>query len=258
MSHLTQPSLSPSAPELAVLRATHDCHGISASPNSSEEIESHRGTPATKLSAFSPDGSGENLKAGGHGIIRSNVPPAFNLVHNNAHFGPSGQASDSTPLVPQDPFISISASESVTQPTTGVSKLSPAASNFTPATSIGFTSSHGLLVPISSRHDSAPDPNCPVSQLASSSSHSTKVMRKCVNSGLPGLWAEPTTFQAANINEDVCSPAGTDRDRNFSSDHGFSRVLMLSQIAPTTSTDEIYGLFGVRLAYSNDRALTNM
>ena len=49
------------------MAGTQDGNGISASPNSSEEIDSHHGTPATKISAFSPEDKVESFKVASHG-----------------------------------------------------------------------------------------------------------------------------------------------------------------------------------------------
>ena len=49
------------------MAGTQDGNGMSASRNSSEEIDSHRGTPATKISAFSPKDKVESFKVASHG-----------------------------------------------------------------------------------------------------------------------------------------------------------------------------------------------
>ena len=231
------------------MAGTQDAHGISTSPNSSEEIDSHRGTPATKISAFSPENNFENFKIASHGIVRSNVPPAFNLVHTNTNFSPNGKVGGDTSSVCQDPFVSGLFSNNVTQPSTGLFKLSPGASDFTPATSIALSSGNSHLIPIPSHQIKVSSPKYPVSPAASSSSQNNSIATRCAISGPLGLGLRPTSIQAASTQYDTSSAAGGNIDRGFSSDEGLSRAIVLCNIPPTTSMSDIYGLFGVSLAH---------
>ena len=231
------------------MAGTQDGNGISASPNSSEEIDSHRGTPATKISAFSPEDKVESFRVASHGIVRPNVPPAFNLVHTNTNFSPNGRVGGNTSSGFQDPFISVPLSSNVTQPSTGVSKLSPDASDFTPATSLAFSSSNGHLFTIPSRHAHISNLDYPVSPAASSSSQNNSIGTKCVLSGPPGLGLRPPSIQTATIRHETFSDAIGNNGRGFSSDQGLTRAFMLCKIPPTTSISDIYGLFGVSLAH---------
>ena len=186
-----------------------------------------------------------------HGIIRSNVPPAFNLVHTNTNFSANGKVGENTSLVFQDPFVSVSISNNVTQPSTGVSKLSPGASDFTPATSIAFSCSNGRSVPITSHNIDVPSPGYLVSPAASSSSQNNSIATKSAVSGHPGPGLRPKSIRAATNQHDTSSTAGGNIGRGFSSDEGLSRAIMLCDIPPTTSIDDIYGLLGVSLAHDN-------
>ena len=233
------------------MAGTQDGNGISASPNSSEEVDSHRGTPATKISAFSPEEKPESFKIATHGIVRSNVPPAFNLVHTNTNFSANGNVGENTSLVFQDPFVSVSLSNNATQPSTGVSKLSTGASDFTPATSIAFSSSNGPSAPIPSHHIDVPSPGYLVSSAASSSPQNNLIATKCTVSGPPGHGLRPTSIRAATTQHDTSSTAGGKIGRGFSSDEGLSRAIMLCNIPLTTSIDDIYGLLGVSLAHDH-------
>jgi len=111
------------------MAAPNEPHQTSVSPNSSEEAESYQGTPATKLSPFTPEG----LLRGGFkpiclGISRSNKPSNVVLFPSNA------DAVSSTSLRLQDPFTSNHTLTGATQVNTAASKLSPNANEFTPAT----------------------------------------------------------------------------------------------------------------------------
>ena len=112
---------------------------ITASPNSSEEIDSHHDTPATKISPFSPEASRANLKPVGIGFSRSKLPPQF-LLHK-----PNGETSSSASLRPADPFVSSQTLSGTTQASTDASKLSPNACTFTPTTLVGSGSNNAAL-----------------------------------------------------------------------------------------------------------------
>ena len=128
--------LSFRSPEMSTL-VRHQ--SISASPNSSEEVDSHHDTPATKISPFSPEASRGSLKPVGIGFSRSKLPPQF-LLHK-----PNGEASSPASLRPTDPFVSGSTLSGTTQASTDASKLSPNASAFTPTTLVGSGSSNIAL-----------------------------------------------------------------------------------------------------------------
>ncbi|KAG8532028.1 uncharacterized protein KY384_003664 [Bacidia gigantensis] len=88
-------------------------HSSSApSPNSSEEIESQHATPATKVSTFSPEETHELSSAGSRGIVRAKIP------------------RPSTSPSPLPAVVMV-----LRRRMHHVSKLSPAATSFTPASS---------------------------------------------------------------------------------------------------------------------------
>jgi len=101
----------------------------SISPNSSEELDSYQGTPATKLSPFTPEGLlCEGFKPIGLGISRSNKPSNVVLFPSNS------DAVSSASLRLQDPFTTYQTLTGTTHVNTAASKLSPNANEFTPAT----------------------------------------------------------------------------------------------------------------------------
>lgn len=111
------------------MAALNGQHGMTVSPNSSEEVESYQGTPATKLSPFTPEGLlRKGSKPIGLGISRSNKPSNVILFPLN------GEAATSNSLRPHDPFTSDQTLTGATQINTAASKLSPNAIDFTPAT----------------------------------------------------------------------------------------------------------------------------
>ena len=128
---------------LESMACPRDHNATSASPNSSEEVESHQGTPATKLSLFSPDQVVDDFKPANQGIVRAKIPPPFVLARNQSNFGPNGNSGNSIVPGSQDPFLSVPKSSSNTQSSGDLSKLSPNASTFTPTSLIESVSSNG-------------------------------------------------------------------------------------------------------------------
>ena len=101
------------------------------SPASSEDIESHHATPATKLSAFSPDDT-RDFTTSGSRIVRI---PAYDLKITTAKSTANVKQASSASLTPNDPFVSASPLQTVTtKSSVEASKLSPVAATFTPAT----------------------------------------------------------------------------------------------------------------------------
>lgn len=104
---------------------------VSVNSTSSREVPSNKGTPETKASPFTPEGVlRQGFKPASQGISRPNKPSNVLLFPLNA------AAADSTSLRLQDPFTSNQTLSGTTQVTTAASKLSPNASEFTPATLI--------------------------------------------------------------------------------------------------------------------------
>lgn len=115
--------------------AHHDLASNAASPNSSEEVDSHLATPATKLTTFSPDEIHDFSNPRSRGIVRSNVPPAFDLTITAANFKGESQQGKTSSIRFNDPFTSASSfGSNTTKTSTDTSKLSPAAASFTPST----------------------------------------------------------------------------------------------------------------------------
>lgn len=104
---------------------------VSVSSTSSQQVQSNKGTPETKAPPFTPEGVlREGFKPASQGISRPHKPSNVLLFPLNA------AAADSTSLPLQDPFSSNQTLSGTTQVTTAASKLSPNASEFTPATLI--------------------------------------------------------------------------------------------------------------------------
>ena len=217
-------------------------HAIAASPNSSEEVESHHGTPATKLSPFSPEYILEDLKAGGQGIVRPNVPPAFNLACDNTNFASKGKAGNTSSLSSQDPFVSAPALTPTTRSSAGASKLSPTALNFTPATSTCLPSGHGFPASVSSRQGGVAATVLLALPPGSQTSPNHTIASGRILSGHSSTdKLSPGKSTASSMNGYGL------RHGQFSSDGRVSRSLMISQITPETSVKDIQAIFNVSL-----------
>ena len=106
-------------------------HSATSSP-SSTDVESHHGTPGTKLTDFSPEDYRGEPKPLTANSITVNLPPTFALRGVPVKLSPNGEARVAT-LAVQDPFTSTPILSAVPDPS-GVAapKLSPTAATFMP------------------------------------------------------------------------------------------------------------------------------
>ena len=109
-------------------------NSVEDSPNSSEEIDSRHGTPATKISPFSPRNTHSTQKPIGFGNFRNKGPPAFILTASQSNRQQDDQYAGIVPVNQFDPFIGTHLLTGTTQVMTDTSKLSPNACAFTPGT----------------------------------------------------------------------------------------------------------------------------
>lgn len=235
------------------MACTHDRNAPSASPNSSEEVESHHGTPATKLSPFSPDQVLEDLKHVNQGIVRARVPPPFVLAREQSNFGPNGKAGNSTLPGSQDPFLSVPSLSSNTQSSGDGSKLSPNASTFTPTSLIESVSSNGtsssstfqypLSAPICGIGIQGLDFLSPMSR--SNNLQYGPIGKKSFLSGSNNTTISPTTQPAGSAFGTLVTNVGSIKLGQFSTDVPKSRSLMAGPVSKATSAKEIEKLLGV-------------
>ena len=200
--------------------------GISASPNSSEEVESHQDTPATKISPFSPGSNVGQLKSVGSGFSRAKLPPQFLL------FNPDGEMGSSASLRPQDPFVSAPNLSGTTQASTDISKLSPIASAFTPTTLVeGASGNPGL-------RDSKAIVSAPAVQDGVQGMLTWSFHRLVSTNGRKAF--QQYALAGGPSNNGPYFKMGM-----FSSETGTSRCIVVSQLAGSPSLIEISKLFGV-------------
>lgn len=228
-------------------------HPTSGSPNSSEEIESHHGTPETKISSFSPEDLRNQPKTNAYGTVRANLPPAFSLGQSQDKSSPTAKLGNLALFGSQDPFISISGCASAGRGGNDPPKLSPVASTFTPfkyqepitantapdvltisvprANAFPSISKHGnaALTPASTAGSATNE-----SEKHSMLSNSEVPMTSSSQSTSSGTSSIPTSFEAELT-----------KFGHFSSDGETSRSLVLSHIPRTTPTHDIDGFFNV-------------
>lgn len=226
----------------------------SGSPNSSEEIESHHGTPETKISSFSPEDFRNQPKTNAYGTVRANLPPAFSLVQSQDKSSPTSKLGNLGLFGSQDPFISISGCASAGRGGNDPPKLSPVASTFTPfkyqePAAPANTAPDVLTISVPRANafpsifkngNAAPTPASTAGSATNESekhsilSNSEVPMTSSSQSTSSGTSSIPTPFEAE------LTMFG-----HFSSDGETSRSLVLSHIPRTTPTHDIDGFFNV-------------
>lgn len=239
------------------MACNHDRNATSVSPNSSEEVESHHGTPATKLSPFSPDRGLEDIKHVNQGIVRARVPPPFVLARDQSNFGPNGKSGNSIVPGSQDPFLSVPNLSSNSQSSGDGSKLSPNASAFTPTSLIESVSSSGTTPSSGTFQYPLSAPICGVGTQGlnpfSPASRSNKLCygpngKDFILSCPDDTTVLPTSLSAISSFGAVGSKVGSIKLGQFSTDVSKSRSLMAGPVSKATSAKEIEKLLGVSLA----------
>ena len=238
---------------LEIMACPRDHNATSASPNSSEEVESHHGTPATKLSPFSPDQVLDDLKPANQGIVRAKIPPPFVLARNQSNFGPNGNSGNSIVPGSQDPFLSVPNSSSNTQSSGDLSKLSPNASTFTPtsliesvssnATSSSSTFQYPLSAPVCGTGTQVLGFISPVSR-----SHNLQygpIGKKPVSSGPHDTTILPLSLPAGYSFSIPGRSEGSIKLGQFSTDVSKSRSLRAGPVSKATTAKDIEKLLGV-------------
>jgi len=249
------------------MAASRENNDVNGSPNTSEGIESLRGTPATKLTPFSPDNNTGDVKHGAFGINRFRVPPAFILSHPNSRFNSRDNVGASSAPGSSDPFITTSHLTATTRATDS-SKLSPTACLFTPAIGTDSVSSNGASSGFGSAAIKANDApslgsspqsakihnngtlafNAPLSSPYSSKSNT--VGKNAIVLVPSGINVSPASFQQGSPMKSALTKAGIVdatfvKFKTFSMDDGTSRALKVSNIAPDTPMGDLDAFFDV-------------
>ena len=226
-------------------------HSTTSSP-SSADVESHHGTPGTKLTDFSPEDFRGEPKTLAANNIQVNLPPTFALQGVPVKLSPNGKAHVAT-LAVQDPFTSIPIPCTVPDPSSvGAAKLSPTAATFMPlrphpTLSIANrpqVSSFGVLDSNSTGQHSGvaylnatsiPDPT-PPNRMASQN------LISCQSAVVLPPIGPPTPSIVANSLSGQCGP-----QVSYFAATGGSRYFKISHVPTQTSPHQLNAIFSVSL-----------
>ena len=226
------------------------CHSATSSP-SSADVESHHGTPGTKLTDFSPEDFRGEPKTLTANSIQVNLPPTFALQGVPIKLSPNGKARVAT-LAVQDPFTSIPIPSTAPDPSSvAAPKLSPTAATFMPlqpnptlsvanrpqVSSFGvfdsnFAGQHSGVAYLNAT--SIPDPT-PSNRTASQNliSCQSAVILPPIGPPPPGIAANPSL-------SGECGPQGS----YFATADG-SRYFKISHVPTQTSPHQLNAIFSV-------------
>ena len=227
-----------------------------ASPDSSEAVESQHVTPATKLSAFSPDNTRVSPSSGGRGIVRAKIPPPFDLDNLPSSFRFKSPNDRSGGLGSVDPFVSATSfTPSTARSSIDPSRLSPAAAAFTPATVLDSPSGdqsealtdETLVVNVSGTNATGPLSPADASGPDIKGDHFVGTQEHATSSSTNILTPERSCSDLKSFS------AGKPQNR-FSTDDGRSRFLMVT-VGINTSAEAVEQYFTVSLLpYSSGAA----
>ena len=236
---------------------------VSGSPNSSEEVESHHGTPATKLSAFSPEDVRTEQKPDLCAVSRTNLPPAFTLRPVPVKPSSKRRGHISSVFCNSDPFTTASTASLITHSLLDAPKLSPIASTFTPTGLRGsladdFGASTSML----------PSPTFKVDGSSSIADSPTTLLERNTTATQPELkkllYSVASTSQVSPTSQSPNSSFGSTSTGfsrmgfgRFSSDANASRHLMISQVAQNTSVEDFDMLFNVSGHHPSFQCMAN-
>lgn len=242
----------------AAMMNSSSCHHASGSPNSSEEIESHHGSPETKLTAFSPEDTRLQPRLAEYKTVRSNLPPAFTLGQPQDGPGSTNGVGNINPFGYQDPFVTNSSAVYRPRSPRPQPRLSPGASSFTPSECREWGSGPGLK---SSWESGVANPQyqgsfSKIGYLPKPSTCTPTNDGNSEQSRAPTMPKSPTSqLSLAPQNSALKIEVVPLKIGYFSSDGETSRSLIISDASPRTSPKEIDEFFSVsyRRASRDDR-----
>lgn len=233
----------------------HMLGGQPGSPRSSEEADSHHGTPETKLTAFSPEDVHAEQNFATASATKPTLPPAFALHQLPVKAIAYGEAFGRVVFGSNDPFVSPSTYSLNRRISGDTPKLSPTASSFTP---LGLAKCLNRTV-----ETRAVDPSMPTSTSTNTTStvsyltatsvpdtiSSSPQLKKYLQSvaaeaGLSPIGKRPAT--ATSTPAEILEASST--ANQFSSDVSTSRSLIVSQIDRTTPAKELSDFFSVSVS----------
>jgi hypothetical protein len=227
-------------------------YGFTSSPRTSDEAESHRDTPDTKLTAFSPEEVCSPEKSAGGDTVGQGGPPAFTIKPTYSESSPKATGTFKA-YGSQDPFVVVHGPVTGSKLSHEAPKLSPTASSFTPLGAFGNDPSLSRTGPLGYTL-SAPSG---VSFLNATSLPDATSGDQLLKNYLQSVASEITTM--APIGQRSASGPTTpvkssehQADDVLSADVDATRSLMVSNISRKTSGRELAEFFDVSVIPSWD------
>ena len=228
-------------------RCSFDASIAAPSALSPGDIESHSSTPATTLSAFSPEEVRVGSKAITNSGVKLNLPPTFTIQGTASTVSPGGRVFKPS-ITAHDPFITNANLLIVNRACSGTAKLSPTAASFTPLIqanqdveivdpkpidSAGVLSLHAVS-------------KSSVRDLTATSVPDVAPAESNLTCSLLVATTEPLVSPIGQPNSSLTvSPSTSEVSGNFSNLGQTSRYLMIDQIPRTTALKEINDFFNV-------------
>lgn len=229
-------------------------YGFTSSPRTSDEAESHRGTPDTKLTAFSPEEVCSPEKSAGGDAVGQDGPPAFTIKPTYAKSSSKAPGSFKA-YGSQDPFVIVHGPVTGSKLSHEAPKLSPTASSFTPLGAFGSDPSISRTGPLSYTLSASSG----VSFLNANSLPDATLGDQHLKDYLQSVASEITTMapigQRSASGPTTPVKSGEHQVDDFSGvDVNATRSLMISNISRKTSGKELADFFDVSFIPSWDPA----
>lgn len=225
-------------------------HGFTSSPRTSDEAESHRGTPDTKLTVFSSEEVCSPHTSVGGDPVGQGGPPTFTIKPIHPKSSPNANGSFK-PYGSQDPFVVVHGPIAGSKLSHEAPKLSPTASSFTPLGASGNT------LDVSKIGSLGYTPRTPsgVSFLNATSLPDATSGDKHLKNYLQSVASEVTTMapigqRSASGPTTPVKSNGYQGDDVSNVDVDATRSLMVSNISRKTSVEELAGFFDVSVSPS--------
>ncbi len=248
----------------ATAAMTDQQQDVSGSPNSSVEVDSHPGTPATKLSAFSPEDFQTQQKVSALDAGRKTLPPAFTLRPVPVGSSPKAKVQIPSLFGNSDPFITASTASFITKSFHYTPKLSPSASTFTP---IGLrenvldtfgNSTSTLDSPTFKADGNRSIVDSPTALLEAKTASSQPELKKLLYSVANSALVYPKSQSSTSFLKPSSTGIGPIGFGQFSSDSKLSRSLMISHVARNTTVELFDTFFNVRGRYRSLQSVANI
>lgn len=214
-----------------------------SSPCSSEGLFSDHGTPATKLTAFSPEDARDEPKVMANSGIKVHQPPTFTLQGVPLKGSPLGKAARSTNHGAHDPFTTTPSVVTIHGSNVIAPGLSPVATNFKPSMGAMQNLLSNGSQPSAAHTHHRPMGIDTVSYLTATSVPDTKwngTVLKNPLSVVPDTLLSPIGPRGVSVSTGLAMTEDASKAMGDS-----SRYLMISQVLKSTTPQELNEIFTV-------------